>query len=425
MAGRTGPVRAAVLTIASAVVLTAGAAVLYRPDAPPEIATGAEPPVDAVAVLRERLRLVPGDWRSWAGLAVRYVERARGTGDPGDYARAEESVRRSYALHPDGNADALVADGMLANARHDFAAGRDRATEALALNDHDAGAQAVLADALTQLGPAGTATGAVQRLLDLRPGLSAYTRGSYDLELRGDDAGAADLMTRALTTATAPADIAFCRAQLGDLAFHRGDLAGAAAAYAAGLAADPGSAALRRGQARVLAAQGRTAAALEIWAGLPPEAGNLIEYADLLRALGRPGDARAQLALAEAQHGLFTANGGVDGITGAHLAIALGDPDAAVTAARAEYDRRRHPDVADAYAWALHAAGRDAEALPVAREALAGGARPASYLYHLGVIAHALGDPSWRGHLAEALTRNPAFSPSGAADAGRLLAVPA
>ncbi|MDP9794370.1 tetratricopeptide (TPR) repeat protein [Catenuloplanes nepalensis] len=416
--------RRVLVTVAAAVAVTIGAAVLYRPG-PVPAPVAAPASVDAIAVTQERLRLVPGDWRSWAGLGVLYVERARGTGDPGDYARAEEAVRRSYALRADRNADALVADGMLANARHDFAAGRDLATEALALNDHDATAQAVLADALTQLGAPGTATAAVQRLLDLRPGLSAYARGSYDLELRGDDAGAADLMRRALTAATSATDLAFCRAHLGDLAWNRGDLAGASAAYAAGLPAGPHSTALRRGQARVLAAQGRTAEALEIWAALPPEAGNLMEYADLLRALGRPGEARAQLALAEAQHALFTANGGVDGITGAHLAIALGDPDAAVTAARAEYDRRRHPDVADAYAWALHAAGRDAEALPPAREALAGGARPASYLYHLGVIAHTLGDPSWRGHLEAALARNPAFSPTDAADARRLLAVPA
>ena len=32
-----------------------------------------------------------------------------------------------------------------------------------------------------------------ERLLDLRPGLASYARGSYDLELRGYDAGAADL----------------------------------------------------------------------------------------------------------------------------------------------------------------------------------------------------------------------------------------
>ncbi|MDR7276084.1 tetratricopeptide (TPR) repeat protein [Catenuloplanes atrovinosus] len=417
--------RAALLTVAAAVLLTAGAAVPHRPDAAATVTATGGAPADAIAVTQDRLRSVPGDWASWAHLAVLHVERARGTGDPGDYARAEEAVRRSRALRPAGNVDALVADGMLANARHDFAAARDLATEALRLDGHDAAAQAVLADALTQLGPAGTATGAVQRLLDLRPGLSAYARGSYDLELRGDDAGAAELMGRALTAATTPADLGFCHAHLGDLAWNRGDLAGASAAYRAGLLADPHAAALRRGQARVLAAQGRTVEALKIWAALPPEAGNLLEHADLLRALGRDDEAAAQVALATAQHGLFTANGGVDGITGASLAIAAGDPDAAVAAARAEYDRRRHPDVIDAYAWSLHAAGRDAEALPLARAALAGGARPASHLYHLGVIAHALGDPAWRGHLGEALSRNPHFSPSGAADARRLLGVTA
>ncbi|WP_033344164.1 tetratricopeptide repeat protein [Catenuloplanes japonicus] len=411
MADTKSLMQAAAVVVTAAVAVTIGAALLHRPS-PAITPAAAAPRTDTITVLQDRLRLVPDDWRSWARLGALWVDRARSDGDPGNYAKAEAAVRRSYALHPDGNTDALVADGMLANARHDFAAARDLATSALALNDHDAAAQAVLADALTQLGPAGTATDAVQRLLDLRPGLTAYTRGSYDLELRGDDAGAEDLMSRALTSATSPPDVAFCRAQLGDLAWQRGDLAGAAAHYEAGLVADPGNVALRRGQARV-------ASSPELWAALPPEASHLMEYADLLHSLGRDDEARVQLTLAKAQHDLFTAAGGVDGITGAHLAIALGDPSAAVAAAAAEWERRKHPDVADAYAWALHAAGRDAEALPLAQEALRGGARPASYLYHLGVIS------SSRPLLEEALARNPMFSPTGAADARRLLEVTA
>nr|BFE72957.1 hypothetical protein GCM10020092_062580 [Actinoplanes digitatis] len=43
----------------------------------------------------------------------------------------------------------------------------------------------MLADAHTQLGDAAAATAAVQRMLDLRPGLAAYARASYDLEQRG------------------------------------------------------------------------------------------------------------------------------------------------------------------------------------------------------------------------------------------------
>ncbi|NUT38069.1 MAG: hypothetical protein HOV79_33900, partial [Hamadaea sp.] len=80
-------------------------------------------------------------------------------------------------------------------------------------------------------------------------------------------------------------------------------------------------------------------------------------------------DAAVQLQLAEAGLRLFTAAGGRDDLGEAELAIALGPPSRAVDAARTEWARRRHADVADALAWALHLAGRDREALTYAREA--------------------------------------------------------
>src|SRR4051794_13819809 len=105
-------------------------------------------------------------------------------------------------------------------------------------------------------------------MLDLRPGLAAYARASYDLEQRGRDRDAEDLMRRALAAAADPHDIAFCRNQLGDLAWTRGDLDAAAAQYAAGLAADPDSVAPQRGTAPLALARGRTDAALPGYAGV-------------------------------------------------------------------------------------------------------------------------------------------------------------
>ena len=76
---------------------------------------------------------------------------------------------------------------------------------------------------LDELGDGPAATAAIQRMLDLRPGLAAYARASYDLEQHGRPAAATDLMRRALAAAVDPADIAFCRHQLGDLAWSTGD----------------------------------------------------------------------------------------------------------------------------------------------------------------------------------------------------------
>ncbi len=212
---------------------------------------------------------------------------------------------------------------------------------------------------------------------------------------------------------------------MGDLALATGDLDAAQAHYRAGLAADAQSVALVRGLARVEAALGRTDEALQLYATLTrraPQPGYFIEYADLLQADGRRDEARQQLRLADAAQQLFTASGGVDGLTGAVLAEANGDVAGALAQAGGEWSRRQHPDVADAYAWALHLSHQDTAALAIERRALAVGARPASYLYHLGLIELALGDRvNARAHLSEALSSNPAFSVLGAVDARRIL----
>ncbi|MEU4161562.1 tetratricopeptide repeat protein [Actinoplanes sp. NPDC026670] len=407
--------------------LLGAAAVVARPDAPTPVAqTATQQPVDVlaqrIARAQQQLRAVPGDWPGWAALGAAYLEQARITADPGLYPKAEEAALRSLRLRPDGNSDGLVVLGALANARHDFAAARDRAREALAANDHDAGAYGVLADALTQLGDAPGATAAVQRMLDLRPGLAAYARASYDLELRGQVADAETLMRQALDNAVDPHDVAFCQAQLGDLAFGRGDLAAAEAAYTAALAADPSAFGAQHGMARIGAVRGDLEGYGRLVARMPATS-TLVEYATLLRAAGRQAESDQQIELAAAAEGLFAANGGADGLAAAELALAQGRPEDAVTAARAEWGRRQHPDVADMLAWSLHSAGRDAEALPYARRAIAGGSRAAVYAYHLGMIELGLGQPeAARASLARALDTNPHFSPVDAPLARRALA---
>ncbi|MFC7482804.1 tetratricopeptide repeat protein [Luedemannella flava] len=337
---------------------------------------------------------MPGDWPTWARLGLAYVERARVTADPAYYPKAEGALRESLRLRPDGNADALTGLGALANARHDFAAARSFAQQALRLNGFDAAAYGVLADAHTQLGEAKQATAAVQKMLDLRPELPALARAAYDLEQHGRVADARDLWLRALDQA--PLDAAYIHTQLGDLAWHTGDRAEARARYAAALDAQPGFPAAQPGLARVLAADGDADAALAVWARVTrrtPAPSLLIEYAGELRRVGRYSDADSQFDLAEAALRLFAASGGRDDLGEAELAIARGDADRAVAAARREWSRRTHADVADVLGWALHLAGDDAAALRYARAAASPGSRDTRYADHLAAIESALRSP--------------------------------
>ena len=415
------------LVAALALAIGTVGAVLGRTPAPrPGLGAADQPDrlQQSIAQAQQRLRRLPGDWQTWAQLSLAYLEQSRITADPTWYAKSQDAATQSLAVKPSGNLLALVAQGALANARHDFATAQQLASTVVTEDPYNADAYSVLVDAETQLGHPAAATDAVQHLLDLRPGLPAYARASYDLEQRGLTRAATDLMTRALDTALDRSDIAFTRNQLGDLAFNAGDLATADAHYAAGQKADPSSVSLLRGRARVAAARGDLASALAAYATLTarmPSPSYLLEYAELLRASG--ADPSPQVKLARAAHDLFLANGGVDGLTAAALAEAEGDPAAAVRAAQAEWDRRHFADVADTLAWALQLAGRSSEAIVYSGLATSSGARSALYAYHQGMIELSLGSRSRaRAQLAAALAINPYFSPLDAPTARRALA---
>ena len=385
-----------------------------------------DPLADAIAAAQERLDQVPADWETWAQLGSAYVERARVTADPSFYTLADGALAESLALRPEDNGPALVGQGALANARHDFAAAGELAEQALAVNAYSATAWGVLADARTQLGDYPGATEAVQRMTELRPGIASFTRASYDAELHGrlDDARSA--LEQALELAQGPSDAAFCRTYLGALAFSTGDLDEAEAQYAAGLEDAPRDPALLLGAARVAAARGDVDAALAGFRAVTdvsPLPEHLVEHGEYLESLGRTEEAEQQFALVETVQQLFAANGASDDLTTALFAADHGDPVSALVSATAEYERRQNVDSQDAYAWALHTAGRDAEALPLAQQATSLGGASALFLYHRGAIEAALGmTDQARATLAQALDTNPHFSPLLAPRAEELLA---
>lgn len=384
-----------------------------------------DPLTASIEVAQQRLQEVPGDYTTWAQLGSAYVEQARVTADPSFYDKADGALQESLIRRPEGNDTALTGQGALANARHDFAAAADLATRALAINSYNATAWGVLTDARTQLGDYPGATEAVQRMLELKPGLASFTRASYDAELHGDLAGARSALEQALDITQGGAGEAYCRTYLGALAFATGDLEGAAEQYTAGLKARPSDPALLLGRARVLAARGEETAAIETFQAVvnaQPLPEYLVEFGAYLESQGRAADAEQQFALVETVRRLFVASGVTDDLSTALFAADHGDPAVAVAAAQAEFDRRQNIDSHDAMAWALHSAGRDAEALPHAQQATALGGASALFLYHRGVIEAAVGQiDQARASLAEALDTNPDFSPLHAPRAEGLL----
>ncbi|MDQ6873855.1 MAG: tetratricopeptide repeat protein [Actinomycetota bacterium] len=370
-----------------------------------------------VAIVRaqQRLREAPKDYRTWAELGAAYVQQGRITGDPSYYPKSEGALKRSLALNHADNWEALTGMGALANARHDFTAALAWGHKAQAVNAYSTSVYGVLNDALTQLGDYPAARAALQKMLDLHPGIPAYTRASYDFEERGlvDQAMAA--LQRALGEASDPADVAFCRYYLGELAFNGGNLDAAATQYRLGLQADPAYDPLLAGRAKAEAARGDTPAAVRDYAtvtGRVPQPQYLLEYGELLQSLGRTAEAAQQYRLLGIEQQLFKANGVIDDLTSALFEADHGSPAAAVQHGRAEWGRRHSVLVADALGWALHRAGRDAEALSYAQQANRLGWRNAVFRYHLAMIELGLGRrDAARRDLAQAVHFNPYFSP--------------
>jgi len=417
---------AAAATLAGALFVAGGIGVLRHPA---DQASGAAPASaadpaalavspgsaeQAIEQLQQRLREVPGDWNAANGLGLAYVQQARITADPSYYPKAEAVLESSLRIHPNDNPGAYVGLASLAAARHDFAGALRDGERAKRLDPYDGAVYGVIGDALVELGHYRAAAGAFQRMVDTSPGLSSYARVSYLRELHGDVEGAVIAMQAAREVAGTPQDTAWAAYQLGELAWNAGDVTEAADRYREATELDPSWVPPVAGLAKVAWARGHAAAAIagyrDVVARYPlPE--YVVALGDLLWTTGDRAGAREQYGLAHAEAALFRANG-----VNVDLELALfdadhGRPGPALRAARAEWARRHSIHVADAYAWALHAAGRDRAALGYEHRALALGTRSALFHYHLGMIELALGrDGVGIGDLRTALRINPNFS---------------
>lgn len=421
------PLRTAALifALAAAMFIVAGVVITPSPAQqaePPsrgapvvsEIASGADL-AGSVRALQTRLDRLPGDHTAWASLGAAYVQQARITGDPSFYPRAEGAFDRSLEERPDRNDGALTGLASLAAARHDFAAARRFAEEAKAINPYSATNQGVLTDALIELGRYDEAFTELQRMVDLKPGVPSFTRVSYAWELRGETEPARKSLERAHEMAFSDSDAAYASFYLGELAWNSGDLDAAAEHYANGLRRDPTYVPLLAGKAKIAAARGDVETAVAGYDDVVrrlPEPSYVIEYADLLAALGRDEEASSQYALVQATGKLFE-EAGVE----VDLEFVLFDADhgrasAALAAAEALYDRRQSIHTEDAYAWALHVNGRDRQALAHAEAAAQLGTDSALFAYHRGMIEKSLGmDAKAQKSLRRSLALNPHFSP--------------
>jgi tetratricopeptide (TPR) repeat protein len=370
---------------------------------------------DLIANLQDALRSHSDNGTAAAMLGDAYLQKARETGDPSYYPKAEALYRQALDRNPDDFV-AMTGMGTLSLARHDFRHALTWSEQAHARNPYHAAAFGVIADAQIELGRYDQAVQTVQAMVDLRPDLPSFSRVSYVRELLGDVPGAIAAMRQAAQAGSGrPEHVAWAQAQLGNLSFGAGDVAAAEQHYLQSLQTLDGYVFGVAGLAKVAAARGDFEGAIASYraaiAQMPlPEF--VIALGDVYAAAGKAHEAAQQYALVQAMQSLYEANGVDTDLEMALFAANHGlEIDRAVERARAGYEKRPSIHAADVLSWTLYKTGRYDEAWRYAQEALRLGTRDAMLHFHAGMIAAALGLSNEAiNHLERALTINPYFS---------------
>ncbi|MDT0382504.1 hypothetical protein RM572_27470 [Streptomyces sp. DSM 42041] len=367
-----------------------------------------------IAALQSRLRRLPEDYDAWAQLGIAYTEHAQRTADPRYYPKADKALTRSMSLHPRDNHLAQLGRGALAAGRHDFAAALAHARTAVRINPHHAASYGVLADAHLQLGHYEQSFDATQKMVDLLPATPSLARASYAWELRGDADLATELMRRALGAAGSPADAVFARHHLALLTLRQ-DPEEADRVIRSGLRAAPREPALLEARARAHLARGDTRKALRDYtaaAARVPRPAHLLAIGELHESLGHHRRAEAQYDLYRDQLRLLDEAKVAADAEAVLFEADHGDPGRAVRLGRTAVKEQPFLASQDAYAWALHRAGRDEEALAFADRALHLGTLNPLHHFHRGMIHSALGnEAAARRDLDAALDIDPRFHP--------------
>ena len=369
-----------------------------------------------IASLQARLEGNHRDVEALASLGLAYLREARLTGDPSFFTKADEVLTKSVAVDSKGNFQGLLGMGLLASARHRFDEALRWGKRAKAIDPYSADVRGLETDALVELGRYDAARRQLQKMVDLRPGLSSLSRISYYRELHGDLRGALEAMHQAFQAAVGSGqDAAWASYELGDLQLLAGHVQRAAFLYRRGIYLDPTYYLPKVGMAKVAAARGelkRAARILKSVVNRYPAPVYVMLLGDIYRAQGRQSQAKRQYDLVQAERRLLSANGVVQDT---EMMIFAADHHqrlhSTLRDARAEFSKRPSVRVADALSWVLYANGRYMEAWRYTRAALRLRTLDPTYYFHAGMIAKALGKkkPALR-YLHRALQPNPHFS---------------
>ena len=367
-----------------------------------------------LASAKTKARETPGDAVAWVNLGDALAQELRDTADEAYYDRAEAAYRFALGLNAK-SVDALIGMAWVAGGRHDFDQSKQWANQALALDAGNASAFGILGDADVELGDYDGAYEHYQKMMDLKPDLSSWSRGAHLLWLTGDGKKAVWLMEKAIKAGAPFAEnTAWCRAKLATMLFNQGAFAPAAQVLEPALKAAPKN-------AHVLLAAGRIAAAREDFAGAEKYFQTVLETGPNHDALVALGDLRGAKGDASGAEEFYAR---VEALEAAQIAR-VGHSHVAMAKFYADHDRKpvealrmaeerkltRNVNEADTLAWVYFKNGDQPRAIEAIKRALSQKTQDSEIHFHAGMIAAKFGDRvSAQNHLQQALSFNPRFS---------------
>ena len=362
----------------------------------------------------EQVKRMPQNPAAWTLLGDMLAQAQRDTSNPQFYSHAEKAYQTALKLKS-ANAEAMTGMAWVFGGRHQFDLSMLWAEKALALDPENVACQGILGDAAVEVGDYDKGFDHYQKMMDLRPDLSSWSRGAYLLWLTGQQNRATLLMNQAIRSgAPFGENTAWCRARLAMMYFHDGMLPSAIGALQPVLKPETVNPHVLLAAGRITAAMGDYPTAKGYYEKVNAATPNLEALAALgdLQALeGNPDAAEEYYSKVESLHSLHRESGIHD-----HMEMArfYADHDRNVGEAlrlALEHGQTGNPFEADTFAWLYFKNGDQSKAIEWMKRALKTGIPDASIHYHAGCIAAAAGDRSSAGkHFQKAVSKNPHFS---------------
>jgi len=376
--------------------------------------TNLSPAEQGIVGARKAINDKPLEYAGYNLLAMALVRRAQETSDAGFYAQAEAAVKKSLAIAPN-NFDTEKIEVSILLGEHEYPAALEAAKRLNKRVPDDVMVYGLLADANVELGNYKDAEDSAQWMLNLRPGnRPALIRAAHLRELFGDAEGAYELMELAYqsTPTTETGERAGILTHMGHLRLASGSTDAAEKLFQQALTSFPNYPSALGDLAQVRIAQKRYAEAVVLLQQRyqdAPHSENLYDLAETLQLAGRDTEAKKAFAdfetksLAEASR-----NDNSPRELVFYYADHAHQPSKALKVAQQEFAWRHDVYTLDAYAWALHVNGQDAEARKQIETALAVGIRDSKIFAHAGEIALKLGDrTAAQNYLQEAVSLQP------------------